>query len=156
MENIETTVEAVDYLLGKKEVGKTVAIIGGGLTGCEIAYDLHRQGKKPVIVEMLDDLICTPNLCLANSSFLRDYFDYKKTPVYLETTVKEITREGLIAIDKEGKQFEVKGSKVIMSVGYNPVPLWEEGKNIHLVGDCNGIGNLRTVIWRAWDVAMKI
>jgi len=32
----------------------------------------------------------------------------------------------------------------------------EEGKNIHLVGDCSKVGNLRTVIWQAWDVAMKL
>jgi 2-enoate reductase len=43
-----------------------------------------------------------------------------------------------------------------MSVGYIPTPLASEGKHIHLVGDCNGIGNLRTVIWRAYDVAMAI
>ena len=30
------------------------------------------------------------------------------------------------------------------------------GKNVTLVGDCNGIGNLRTVIWRAYEVAMGI
>ena len=29
-------------------------------------------------------------------------------------------------------------------------------KHIHLVGDCNAVGNLRTVIWGAWDVCMKI
>ena len=29
-------------------------------------------------------------------------------------------------------------------------------ETIHRVGDCVAIGNLRTVIWRAWDVCMKI
>ncbi|MBQ5390362.1 MAG: FAD-dependent oxidoreductase, partial [Clostridia bacterium] len=45
-------IEAIDYLLGNKTVGENVVIVGGGLTGCEIAYDLYLQGKKPVIVEM--------------------------------------------------------------------------------------------------------
>ena len=44
-------IEACDFLLGKKDVGENVVIIGGGLTGCEIAYELYLQGKKPVIVE---------------------------------------------------------------------------------------------------------
>ena len=35
---VENTIPAVDFLLGKKEVGENVTIIGGGLTGCEIAY----------------------------------------------------------------------------------------------------------------------
>ena len=34
----DTAVEAVDYLLGNKTVGENVVVIGGGLTGCEIAY----------------------------------------------------------------------------------------------------------------------
>ena len=46
----ERAMDAVDYLLGK-ETGEQVLIIGGGLSGCEIAYDLFRKGKKPVIVE---------------------------------------------------------------------------------------------------------
>ena len=29
-------------------------------------------------------------------------------------------------------------------------------KHIHLVGDCAKVGNLRSVIWQAWDVAMKL
>ena len=153
---IQHTVEACEYLRGEADVGDNPIIVGGGLTGCEIAYDLLLKGKTPTVVEMKNDLIAVRGVCLANSSFLRDYLEFKNTPVYLETTVKEITREGLIALNKDGQPFEIKGSKVIMSVGYNPTPLWEKGRNIHLVGDCNGVGNLRTVIWRAWDVAMKI
>ena len=48
------------------------------------------------------------------------------------------------------------GSKVITSIGYIPTPKFKKSKHVHLVGDCNGVGNLRTVIWRAWDVCMKI
>jgi len=153
---MDLTVEACDYLLGKAEVGDSPIIVGGGLTGCEIAYDLSLKGMKPSIVEMKNDLIAVKGVCLANSSYLRDYFELHKTPVYLETKVKEITKDGVIAIDKDGKEFEIKGSKVIISVGYNPKPILSEGKHIHYVGDCNKVGNLRTVIWKAWDVAMKL
>ena len=31
-----------------------------------------------------------------------------------------------------------------------------ENQKVHLVGDCNQVGNLRTVIWRSWDIAMKL
>ena len=58
---------AVDYLLGEKTVGENVVIIGGGLTGCEIAYDLYLKGKNPTIVEMKNDLIVSDKICLANS-----------------------------------------------------------------------------------------
>ena len=152
----ETAIEAVDYLLGNKEVGEKVVIIGGGLTGCEIAYDLFLQGKKPVIVEMQDDLITTPGICLANTSFLRDCFKANNVPVHLETGLKEITDGGVIVKDKDGKEFKIDADSVIMSVGYNPAPLAPKAKHVHVIGDAKAVGNLRTVIWGAWDIAMKL
>ncbi len=152
----EKAIQAVDFLLGKQEVGEKVTIIGGGLTGCEIAYELYLQGKKPTIVEMMDDLIVTPGICLANTSFLRDFFEANKVPVHLETGVKEIRDGVVIAADKAGKTIEIPTDSVIMSVGYKSAPIAEKSKNIHYVGDCEKVGNLRTVIWGAWDVCMKI
>jgi 2-enoate reductase len=76
--------------LGNKTVGEKVVVVGGGLTGCEIAYDLYLSGKKPVIVEMQDDLITTKGVCLANTSYLRDFFKTNRVPVYLETGHAEI------------------------------------------------------------------
>ena len=152
----ETAIEAVDYLLGKKEVGENVVIIGGGLTGCEIAYALFLQGKKPVIVEMQDDLITTKGICLANTSFLRDCFKTNNVPVHLETGLKEIVDGGVIVKDKDGKEFKIDADSVIMSVGYNPAPLAPKAKHVHVIGDAKEVGNLRTVIWGAWDIAMKL
>ncbi|MEG2116349.1 MAG: FAD-dependent oxidoreductase, partial [Clostridia bacterium] len=154
IKGIEKTVEACEYLLGQKEVGDNVIIVGGGVTGCEIALDLYLKGKHPSIVEMKNDLIAVKGVCLANSSYLRDFFALNKVPVYLETKLDEVTDSGITAIDKDGKKFEIKGDSVIMSVGYVPAPL-DIAKNAKLVGDCSAIGNLRTVIWQAWDVAMK-
>ena len=61
-------IEACEYLNGA-EVGDVVAVVGGGLTGCEIAYELALKGKKPVIVEMKDDLISQKG-CLSGQQFL--------------------------------------------------------------------------------------
>ena len=132
-----------------------VIVIGGGLTGCEIALDLFNKGKKVTIVEMKNDLIAVPGVCLANSSYLRDKFELHSdmVDVKLETSLKEITDNGVIVTDKQGKEYEILGDSVIMSVGYVPYPIDSKAK---LVGDCKVVGNLRTVIQRAWDIAMKI
>ena len=151
----DKAIDAVDYLLGK-EVGENVVIVGGGLTGCEIAYDLYHKGKKPTIVEMKNDLIAVKGVCLANASYLRDFFEAKKVPVYLETKLGEVTDSGIIAVDKSGKQFAIDADDVILSVGYVPTPLAEKSKHVYVIGDADKVGNLRTVIWGAWDVAMKI
>ena len=150
----DTAIEAVDYLLGNRTVGERVVVIGGGLTGCEIAYDLFLQGKKPAIVEMQDDLITTPGICLANTSYLRDCFKTNNVPVHLETAVSEITADGVTVTHKDGTTEVIPADSVILSVGYNPAPVATKG--VHVLGDAKNVGNLRTVIWGAWDVCMKL
>ena len=151
----ERAVDAIEYLLGEKEVGKNVVVIGGGLTGCEVAYDLFLKGKNPTIVEARDDLMAVPGICLANSSYLRDYFNWKQVPIYLESSVQEIKDKTVVVKTKNGEE-EVKADSVILAIGYNPNPIAQKAKNVHIVGDANKIGNLRTVIWGVWDVCMKI
>ena len=151
----EKMVEACEFLTGTP-VGDTVAVIGGGLTGSEIAYELALKGKNPIIVEMKDDLVSQKGVCLANSSYLREWFALNKTPVYLETTLKEVKDGSIVCTQKDGKEIEIPCDSVISCAGYIPAPLAEKSGNVHLVGDCLAIGNLRSVVWRAFDVAMKI
>ena len=153
---IDKGIQAIDFLLGKAEVGENVTIIGGGLTGCEIAYELYLQGKKPTIVEMMDDLVVTPGICLANTSFLRDFFNANKVPVHLETKLAEVHDDGVTVVNKEGKSFKIAADNVILSTGYRSAPLAPKAKNVHVIGDAAKVGNLRSVIWGAWDVCMKI
>ena len=151
----EKMVEACEFLTGTP-VGDTVAVIGGGLTGSEIAYELALKGKNPIIIEMKDDLVSQKGVCLANSSYLREWFALNKTPVYLETTLKEVKDGSIVCTQKDGKEIEIPCDSVISCAGYIPAPLAEKSGNVHLVGDCLAIGNLRSVVWRAYDVAMKI
>ena len=150
----DKTIEACEFLNGK-EVGDTVAVIGGGLTGCEIAYELALSGKQPIIVEMKDDLISQTGVCLANSSYLREWFALKKTPVYLETKLKEV-RDGEIVCESKQGEITIKCDSVISSVGYVPDPLTKGETKAYYIGDCKKVGNLRTVIWDAYETAMKI
>jgi 2-enoate reductase len=103
---------------------------------------------------MQDDLITTKGICLANTSYLRDYFKTNNVPVLLETGVKSIGEGTVTVADKEGNTREIAADSVILSVGYNPAPIATKG--VHVIGDAKAVGNLRTVIWGAWDVAMKL
>ncbi len=152
---LDKAMEATEYLYGA-EVGHKVVIIGGGLSGCEIAYDLYQKGHEPVIVEMKNDLIAVAGVCLANSSYLRDFFALNQVEVHLETSLKEVTDKGVLVTDKDGKVFEIEGDSVIRSMGYRSAPVLPASRHVHLVGDCDKVGNLRTVVWKAWDVAMKL
>ena len=150
----EKMIEACEYLRGAP-IGETVAVIGGGLTGSEIAYELALQGKKPVIVEMKDDLISQKGVCLANSSYLREWFALHKVPVYLQTTLKEVRNGSILCTEKGGKELEIPCDSVISCAGYLSAPV-PGAKKARLVGDCRQVGNLRSVVWDAYEAAMKI
>lgn len=131
MKNIpghERMIEACDYLNGR-DVGERVVVIGGGLTGSEIAYELALQGKRPVIVEMKNDLVAQKGVCLANSSYLREWFELHEVPVYLETKLKEVKEHSVICTDKTGKEIEIPCDSVIGSVGYLLIR-WKEKERI--------------------------
>ena len=154
----EKTLTFTELLKDKKEVGDKVLFIGGGQSSCEAAYDLVLQGKHPIIVEYANDLVAAQATCLANTSFLRDAMEYHKVPTYLESTVTEITDTGCTVKNvKTGESTFVACDNVVNGIGFIPTPVGgKDNKQVHRVGDCVAIGNLRTVIWRAWDVCMKI
>ena len=156
MANADKCIDALTYLSGKKEkIGNTVLVVGGGLTGCEIAYDLHRMGKTPVIIEAKNDLMAVKGISLANSSYLRDYFKLHQVPVSLNSTLKEIGDKEVIVNTKRG-DVRLEVDNIILAIGYNPNPIAKKSSHVHIVGDADKVGNLRTVIWKAWEVAEKI
>ena len=155
VKGFDKTVEACDYLTGTP-VGHTVVVIGGGLTGCEIAYELALKGHDVSIVEMKDDLIAQKGVCLANSSYLREWFELHRTPVYLEASVDEIQDNAVIVKLKDGTKKSIPCDSAISSVGYIPAPPDKTDRKVHLVGDCVAVGNLRSVIWGAYETAMRI
>ena len=141
----------------KYPVGDKVLFFGGGQSACEAAYEMIKQGKHPMIVEFARDLVPAQNVCLSNASFLRDAMEFHKVPVYLEHTIREIKDKTAVVASKDGKNvFEVEFDNIVNGIGFVPAPVGGNAKNVYRVGDCVTIGNLRTAIWRAWDVAMKI
>ena len=141
----------------KYPVGDKVLFFGGGQSACEAAYEMIKQGKHPIIVEFAKDLVPAQNVCLSNASFLRDAMEFHKVPVYLEHTIREIKDKTAVVASKDGKNvFEIEYDNIVNGIGFVPAPVGGKAKNVHRVGDCVTIGNLRIAIWRAWDVAMKI
>lgn len=153
IEGAEKAIDAVTYLLDQDCAGENVVVIGGGLTGCEIAYELALQGKKPVVVEMLDDLIKVKGVNMANSTMLKELLRYHKVPVYLETKVKAI-RDGSVVLETKDGEKEIPADSVIKSIGYVPGSRFDEkkGEHVHILGDAAKVGNLKTVIWGANDL----
>ena len=159
IKGFEKALTFTQVLKDKVDVGDKVLFLGGGQSSCEAAYDLLLNfGKHPIIVEYAGDLVAAQATCLANTSYLRDAMEYHKVPVYLHSTVTEITDKGCTVKNVQtGETFFVECDSVVNGIGFVPTPVGgKDNKNAHRVGDCVAIGNLRTVIWRAWDVCMKI
>ena len=126
---------------GTRNRKNMAAVVAGGLTGCEIAYELALQGKEVSIVEMKQDLIAQKGVSLVNSSYLREWFALHRVPVYLNTTLQAVEDDHLICRDENGTEIRINCDSVISSAGYIPKPLAEKGKNRYLVGDCSSVGS---------------
>ncbi|MBQ6551076.1 MAG: FAD-dependent oxidoreductase [Lachnospiraceae bacterium] len=157
----ERAVTAADFLDGKAAAGDRVVIVGGGLTGCEIAYELALQGKHPSVVEMTEYLVGARGICMANSSMLRELLRYHEVPAYLQATVESITEDGVVIRTPEGQK-TIPADSVILSVGYTPDTQFaafkekKGAKKICFVGDCDKVGSLKTVIKQAYEVVQEV
>ena len=157
----ERAVTAVDFLDGKASVGDRVVIVGGGLTGCEIAYELALAGKHPSVVEMTPYLVGAKGICMANSSMLRELLRFRNVPAYVNATVEAITDEGVVLNTPEGQR-TVPADSVILSVGYAPDTRFaalkerKNGRPTYFVGDCDRVGSLKTVVRQAYELVQTL
>lgn len=125
VKGLARAVPALDYLNGKSPVyGSNVIVIGGGVTGCEIALDLIAKDKNPTIIETGIGLIPLNKKELKTDSYsvyLRDYLT-QNAEIYLNTKLHSVTYDGILASDDEGK-FKLKCDHVIYALGYEPDPV---------------------------------
>jgi len=171
---------AIDTLLNKNINGENVIVVGGGLTGCEIAIDLAKEGKKVTIVEMADTIINAKNLSAANYNMLLEMIDFYKINVmkksvvesYADGVAKVKTHEinnpncnnralRMVCLGPEGEDHihEIKADHIVVSVGYTAnQALYEEikGEHTYLIGDAEKPTNIMDAIWKAYEIAMNL
>ena len=59
-------------------------------------------------------------------------------------------------MEKDGTVKELKADTTVVSVGYIPTPAFAKNKHVYVIGDAAKVGSLRTVIWGAWNIGMKL
>lgn len=154
----ERSMTAIDFLREDMPCGDEVAIIGGGLTGCEIAYELALQGKKPSIIELQDDILKVPGSSMANTSFLRDAFDYYNVPIYRSAKTLSINEDSVTIETSSGEKKDIPTSQTVISVGYTSgTPFGEiSDEHIHVLGDADHVANLYVAITKANDLVITL
>ncbi|MCD6300060.1 MAG: FAD-dependent oxidoreductase [Dehalococcoidales bacterium] len=151
-------VTAIDALLGKREVGRTVVVVGGGLVGCEIALHLAQKGKELTIVEILGSP--ARNMGEPDRMHLLKLLADINVRILLETRVSEIMDDGLVIVDKYGKQNKLSSDTVVLATGLKPNSRLEalKGKvpEIYAIGDCVEPRKVINAIWEGFRIARLI
>ncbi|SHK63653.1 oxidoreductase [Hespellia stercorisuis] len=169
---------AVDVLMNQDIHDQNVVIVGGGLTGCEIAYDLAMKNCKVTIVEQLPEILNVEGLAKANYDMLRDIIDYYDVKVMKNSTVEKYEdgkvsvlettyntpniNERAITISLQGIHKivkEIPADTVVVSVGYTEnQELYHaiQAENVHLIGDADHPANLMAAIWGAYTTALEV
>ena len=139
IKGFEKALTFTQILKEKHELGDKVLFIGGGQSSCEAAYDLLlNYGKHPIIVEYANDLVAAQATCLANTSYLRDAMEYHKVPVYLHSTVTEITDKGCTVKNVQtGETFFVECDNVVKRHRLCP----DSGRRTHRLPQGQGQGD---------------
>ncbi|MDP2946178.1 MAG: FAD-dependent oxidoreductase, partial [bacterium] len=136
---IDGAVTAEDVLAGTAQVGARVAVIGGGMVGCETAEFLADQGKQVTVVEVLPKLARGMNLWLRRQ--LLDNLVEKKVTLLTETTTRSVSEKGVEVTASDGKKWLIEADTVVLAAGARSADdLWREleGKvpGLYKTGDC--------------------
>ncbi len=161
-------------VLSLPEVPKTLVVIGGGVIGLEMASYYNSVGSKVFVVEMLNK-IAGPNDAEI-STILQKNYEKKGITFHLGARVTSV-KGGKVVYQKEGKDFEIKCDKVLLSIGRVAVTsgfgletlsvettrqgisvddkMQTNIQNVYAVGDCTGKSMLAHTAYRGAEVCIN-
>lgn len=152
-----------DVLDGKRTVGNSLVIVGGGLVGAEMAYDYCLEGKRVTLVEALPDLMANdPNgVPYWVHDMLKELLDKNHCDVRVSTRLDSITDKGAVVCDKDGVAQEIEADDVIIAIGFRKRPsmttdLMGCGKEVYEIVAGNAIGSIQTQVSSAYEIARSI
>jgi 2-enoate reductase len=147
---------AVDVLLGKKEPGENVLIVGAGIVGCETAVFLADKGKKVTLIEKMGRLIPEPVFIL-NYSALAEMVSKSGVQVYLNCSLLGVDGSGA-DVEMEGGRRHLDADSVVLAMGFRPVDTLEKeltarGKEVVVIGDALKPGKVMDAVWEGFHAA---
>jgi len=154
----EKVVTATDVLLGRKEAGEIVVLIGGGSVGCETALYLTQKGKKLTIVARHD---VASDMHLANRMHLLKLLADANVKIFTDTNILEITDKGVAIADKGGRKSILEADRVVFALGFKPdtrllEALKDEVPEVYAIGDCVEPRKVMNAIWEGFRTARLV
>ncbi len=160
-----------DDLLALEELPETLAVIGGGVIGIEMAQAFESLGSKVTVIEMMDRII--PSIDHEASDLITKLLKKKGVQIMTSTKITELAdKGGKVEVRLEGGK-SVVADKVLVSIGRRPdiealgdLDFEMEGgklkvdrymetsvKGVYAPGDVNAIKMLAHVAFRMGEVA---
>lgn len=147
-----------NYYLEKDKVGDEVVVFGGGLAGCECAIHLGMEGKKVHLVEMRDQL--APDANVRHRPLLLNEIE-KYVTVHTSYRGLEVTADGIICEDREGKRVLVPGKSVICALGQRSRSdlvdaLKDSAPYVRVIGDAAKVSTITNAVYWGYYAALDI
>lgn len=147
-----------NYYKEKDRVTDDVVVFGGGLAGCECAVHLGQEGKKVHIVEMRD--VLAPDANVRHRPLLMAQIDQYVT-VHTGYKGLEVTKEGVLCEDKDGRQVLVPGTTVICALGQRSCfdtveQLQNTAPYVRVIGDASRVSTITNAVYWGYHAALDI
>lgn len=153
---------AGDVDAGVVKTGDRVVVAGAGLTGCETAYTLAKEGKKVVVIDRMPMDQLYNKVPRLNIGTLLGYLAEEKVELKYETCLEEVTPEGAVVRLKDGSTETLACDTVVLSLGVRPKKALMDqfaglAKDVRFIGDCNNrAGTIMQATYEGFLAAMMI
>lgn len=154
----ENVIIVNEYCLNKDRVADTVVVLGGGLAGCECAVHLGMEGKKVSLIEMRDQ--AAPDANVRHRPLLLKELE-KYVTVYTSHKGREITPEGVLCEDPEGREVLIEGRTVICALGQRTDmetvnSLINLAPFTRVIGDASKVSTITNAVYQGYHAALDI
>ena len=153
---IERAVTSTQILTREVEPeGKTIAVIGGGVTGLETAEFLSAKNRV-IVVEMMKE-VGTALYASAKGVLLKRLAE-NGAQIMTQTALKEVTAEGILVKNADGEDAVIPADLVVLAMGVRSdqslrAELEAAFDRVVLVGDAQRPGQIREALHAAYDKA---
>ena len=151
----------MDAFAHPEKVGQKVAVIGGGLVGCEMALDYAEHGKEVTVVEALPKILSAgiPSP-IPNGQMIPDLFEYYHVNV-LESHKMTAVKDGQVILEHDGQETALDVDSVVIAVGFRPVPSMAQelrgcGATVYEIGDEREVSTILHAVWDGYEIGNNI
>jgi 2-enoate reductase len=151
---------ATDVLLGRKEAGQKVAVIGGGMLGLELALWLAKKGKEVTIIEKLPEV--GVDGIMGSKEMIIDLLYSNNVKIITNKEVAGISDGEIELVDSLTKKKTSISSieDVIISTGlvkndglYEEIYKKYPQLDVYKAGDCKEPRKILNAIWEGYHIS---